>query len=206
MGRPKNSDATATRDKILDEALVLFAEAGYAGASIRKIARAVGLRESSIYTHFASKEDIYRSLISQWGAAAFIERLESDEYKPLMGQPEAFCRQCGADLVKRWLDERERLFIAMVNSEAKEFHDIRVQLHDMLFRKENQLLAKYFSSFSDAGLLRAVDVNELARIFSSGLICLRRVHVDAPDGPASKRTLQRAMNRYLDTFLQLVSD
>ena len=52
-----------TRARILDAALDLFARHGFAGTSVRQLARAVGLRESSLYNHFASKEAIYHALI-----------------------------------------------------------------------------------------------------------------------------------------------
>lgn len=197
-------DSLSTKNKILDQALRLFSEAGYAGTSIRQLARAVGLRESSIYNHFSGKEDIYRSLVSQWGAAAFVERLQSEEYRTLSNDLEGFCRQCGADLIERWLDKREQMFSAMVSAENKEFYDIRVAMHKLLFKKENDLLAQYFKGFAKAGVLKPLDVNEVARIFSSGLICLRRAHIDGPEGPVTKKTLQKAMNRYLECFLDMV--
>lgn len=198
------NEPRTTKAKILDQALILFSEAGYAGTSIRQLARAVGLRESSIYNHFSGKEDIYRSLVSQWGAAAFVECLESEAYRELGDDLEAFCRQCGVDLIERWLDRREQMFMAMVSAENKEFFDIRVEMHTLLFSKENELLARYFKGFAKAGQLKQLEVNEVARIFSSGLICLRRAHIDGPEGPVSKRTLQNAMNRYLKCFLQMV--
>ena len=37
-----------TKEKILDTALELFSRQGYDGASVRDIARAVGIRESSM--------------------------------------------------------------------------------------------------------------------------------------------------------------
>ena len=45
--------ALSTRERILAEALSLFAESGYGGASMRELARRVGIRESSLYNHFA---------------------------------------------------------------------------------------------------------------------------------------------------------
>ena len=48
----------STKDKILEEALTLFAEKGYDGTGVDQIAEAVGIKAPSLYKHFKGKEDI----------------------------------------------------------------------------------------------------------------------------------------------------
>ena len=48
---------------IICEALTLFSDRGYEGVSMRDIAGAVGIKASSLYNHFKSKEDIFNSII-----------------------------------------------------------------------------------------------------------------------------------------------
>lgn len=48
----------ATQEAVIATAAEMFAVEGYAGTSMREIARAVGIKPASIYNHFASKEDI----------------------------------------------------------------------------------------------------------------------------------------------------
>lgn len=52
-----------TKEKILDTALELFSRQGYDGASVRDIARAVGIRESSLYNHFPSKRALFDGIV-----------------------------------------------------------------------------------------------------------------------------------------------
>jgi AcrR family transcriptional regulator len=54
------SSATPTRERILDEAMRLFSEHGYAATSIAKIEAAAGLTPGAggLYHHFASKEAV----------------------------------------------------------------------------------------------------------------------------------------------------
>ncbi len=51
-----------TRRRILEEALQLFANEGFHGASIRTLAKAVGLQPSTLYSHFPSKEHVLAEL------------------------------------------------------------------------------------------------------------------------------------------------
>jgi hypothetical protein len=63
-GRPaKIPGEKSTKEKIFDAAVDLFAERGYDGVSIRDIAAAVGIKESSIYKHYASKDEIMEKIV-----------------------------------------------------------------------------------------------------------------------------------------------
>jgi len=53
---------TGSRGKILKAALKLFAERGYAGASVRDVAAAAGVKPATIYVHYPSKEHILAEL------------------------------------------------------------------------------------------------------------------------------------------------
>ena len=56
---PKNAQGKHTKERILELAMELFAEHGYKGTSVRKIASKVGIRESALYNHYTNKEDIF---------------------------------------------------------------------------------------------------------------------------------------------------
>lgn len=53
----------STRELIMQEALNLFAQKGYAAVSMRDIATAVGIRASSIYNHFSGKQELFNALV-----------------------------------------------------------------------------------------------------------------------------------------------
>ncbi len=66
-----------TKQKILDNALALFMEKGYEGASMSDIAAATGIRKASLYAHFDRKQDIFQAIFDDILAeyAAFIRAL-----------------------------------------------------------------------------------------------------------------------------------
>ena len=56
-----------TRDRILDAALDVFAEKGFAGATVSEVERRVGLAAGtgSLYRHFASKTDLLQAAVDR---------------------------------------------------------------------------------------------------------------------------------------------
>ena len=55
-----------TKERIITEALNLFSINGYDSVSVRDIAKAVGIKESSLYNHFKNKQDIFDTIISEY--------------------------------------------------------------------------------------------------------------------------------------------
>lgn len=62
------------KDKIFNVSIGLFSQFGYDGVSIRQIAREVGIKESSIYNHYKSKEAILDSILK-----FYIEQMLSED-------------------------------------------------------------------------------------------------------------------------------
>ncbi|MCW2614358.1 MAG: transcriptional regulator, TetR family [Frankiales bacterium] len=76
-GRPRGE----TRQRILDTALALFAEHGYAGTSIRDIADELGVTKAAVHYHFAAKEQIVLALLEPM-LAQFAEVVERQAQAP----------------------------------------------------------------------------------------------------------------------------
>ena len=56
---------TTTKQKILDEALTLFSEKGYANVYVSDIADKVGIKAPSLYKHYKSKQAIFDAIIEE---------------------------------------------------------------------------------------------------------------------------------------------
>jgi AcrR family transcriptional regulator len=54
-----------TRERILKEALGLFASKGYDATSVREICAAAGVTKPTLYHFFGSKEGLYRALVDE---------------------------------------------------------------------------------------------------------------------------------------------
>ena len=63
-GDPRARRHAQTKRRILDEAWALAASDGVAAVSLGELAKRVGLRQPSLYTYFASKNDLYDELFA----------------------------------------------------------------------------------------------------------------------------------------------
>lgn len=74
------------RQAIEDVASDLFRERGYAGTSIRDIARALSVQGASLYAHVTSKEDVLWAIVeraaSRFEAAADLAERDADARRP----------------------------------------------------------------------------------------------------------------------------
>jgi AcrR family transcriptional regulator len=57
--------STDTKERILDAAEAVFAEQGYAGASLRAITGAAEVNLAAVHYHFGSKEGLYRAVFQR---------------------------------------------------------------------------------------------------------------------------------------------
>jgi AcrR family transcriptional regulator len=65
---PANHSETTTKEKIFLVAVDLFAQEGYHGVSIRDITREVGIKESSFYNHYQSKDVLLEEILNYFKA------------------------------------------------------------------------------------------------------------------------------------------
>ncbi|OLF15400.1 TetR family transcriptional regulator [Actinophytocola xanthii] len=92
-------------------ALRLFARNGYAGTSIRAIAREVGLSESVLYAHFASKQAIFDAVLAEFGPSgppAPANPTEAD------ADPPRYLRELVHAFLDEWDTPDARLLISLL--------------------------------------------------------------------------------------------
>lgn len=103
-----------TKKKILSTALTLFSKNGYAGASIRQISRIVGVRESAIYNHYKSKEEIFLAILSEFKSKSIGKEILNDDLLDQISNPEKFLKNFTLRLVDHWNNPDERKFIRLL--------------------------------------------------------------------------------------------
>ncbi|MFV8053617.1 TetR/AcrR family transcriptional regulator [Mycobacterium sp. 48b] len=65
LGRPVGASGEATRERIIVAAMRCVAEAGYAKATIREIARTAEMTSGSLYHYFSNKSDLLDATVTR---------------------------------------------------------------------------------------------------------------------------------------------
>ena len=65
LGRPRDGESTATRERVLTAAREAFARVGYAATTNKTIAEAAGLTANALYHYYPSKADLYAAVYGE---------------------------------------------------------------------------------------------------------------------------------------------
>ncbi|MCQ2485644.1 MAG: TetR/AcrR family transcriptional regulator [Clostridia bacterium] len=156
-----------TKEKILDAALVSFAENGYKGTNLRDLAAGMGLSKSALYRHYESKDDIWNAVFDRM-EAYYVSRFGSPEKLPTAPKS---CEEL-FDMTMQMLnftmhDKRVILMRQLLLTE--QFRDERARhfatLHFLNGTKE--IYTKIFAEMMDNGIFRKDDPDMLAFAYTA---------------------------------------
>ncbi len=117
--RRSQEDRDIIREKILDEALGLISEHGFAAFSMRKLASRLGMTATTIYHYYASKDELYLMILTK-GFDMLYQRLA--EIYETKGDPAGKIR----DMVGAYIDfgiRKANYYNIMFTSDAPKYRD-----------------------------------------------------------------------------------
>jgi AcrR family transcriptional regulator len=76
----------ATKEIIFEKALILFSENGYTATSIRNICAEVGIKESSFYNHYKSKDQLLDAIFDSFNKALLSNAVTNEQLDLLTTQ------------------------------------------------------------------------------------------------------------------------
>ena len=173
-----------SREKILATARQVFAEKGFASATVDEIADAAGVAKGTVYYSFASKSALYAGVICDgvaWLKAQTAKHAEADG--PFLDRTTEIVRT----LTDLFLDYTE--LVAVFFSDAP--HGLDAPDKDRIAQEHRGLLAFYRTLIADGieqGFLRPVDPGLAASGILSMLYAMCRDHGNG-DRPKARRDI-----------------
>lgn len=188
-----------TKQLILSAALDLFSQNGYNGASIRQIARAVGIRESAIYNHYKSKEEIFLAILAEFKSRTISEKILSDDLLDDLSNPEKFLRNLAERLINYWNTSQERKFIRLLLMEQfTRVGNKKLSTTDYLseLRKMCRLI---FGEMIKTKIVKQFNPEILAEQFIALLFLIRTEHLVSGENE-NMSTVFKIVNMHVDFF------
>jgi len=160
-----------TKEKILQVATTLFSQLGYRAASVRKIAKEVGIRESALYNHFENKEAIFLEVAKEIFSSPF--SLESEELKELALRGKPFLQKFTLQYKMLTFDKSNEKMFRLLMIELMQNKGLREQFIDEFHNKNITKLSEGFFIMMQKGIITSADPMLLAYEFLSTLFYIR---------------------------------
>lgn len=185
----------SVRDQLIEAAARLYAEAGYRGATTRRIAVEAGVNEITLFRHFGSKDVLIREAISRAGSSKVPEMLPEVPREPFRE-------------VREWakahithLRERRSLIRTCMGE---------IEEHPGIFSGENSppalaanALCRYLRRLRDTGLAKAEFDEVAASTMLMGVLFADAMGRDImPD--MYRNEPEQALDEYVRLFLRSI--
>ncbi len=164
--------ANDTKERILDAALEMFSQNGYAGTNIRELSASLGLVKSGVYKHYESKEAIWNALLDQM-VAYYGENFGSADHLPSVPDSQEKLIQMTMQMVNFTVHDKKIIMTRKVLT-LEQFRDIRArELATKHFLTGlTDMFTRIFSNMMDKGLLKKDDPRMLAFAYTAPISAL----------------------------------
>jgi AcrR family transcriptional regulator len=133
-GRMRAAQREFTRSRLIDAAVEVFAERGYAKATVDEIAERAGTTRATFYLHFRAKSDLVVDLVDRGGShfRGIYQDLSPIAHAPTIAS------------VRRWLATAMREWRAVANfaRPAAEAAMIEPEIHALMVKRESAQVAE----------------------------------------------------------------
>lgn len=159
------------RDAILAVAGPYFLQHGYSGTTMSAIAAEVGGSKATLWSYFASKEELFEAVLDRMTAAY---RVQLSSLLDACGNPERTLRSfCLAYLEKITKPEAIALH-RLVHGEADRFPEIGEIFYERAPLTTWRLVGAFIATAMERGLLRKGDPMRAAKALTS--LCMSETH------------------------------
>jgi AcrR family transcriptional regulator len=162
-GRPTLVEAAQLDEHVRESALQLFLERGYEGTSMDAIARAAGTTKVSLYARFASKEEVFNSVLL-W-ATRRSDWPKREPSPPDLDDLEGALTAIAESSVRRAIDPAMVKLGRIAATQALRFPDLARRTHAAGYSPRHQMLIELLERHAAKGNVVAEDTEILAEHF-----------------------------------------
>ena len=199
-----------TKERIVDEALTLFSVQGFKGTTVKNIADAVGIKDSSIYKHFKSKQEILDAIVDQMkgrmeelsGTLGIPQDIDEDSvmtaYKDLSLQElQEISRKAFLFYLKDEFMSRFWRLSQMEQYQNREIYDI---YRSIFFEQSIRYQTELFAEMIRQGAFREADPEVVAVNFYAPIYFLLSKYQEESDVEEALRMLDKQIEEFYHIY------
>ncbi len=199
--RTESKDVSPRHREVLIVALDLIAEKGFAGASLRELARRVGVSQPSLYTYFNTKEELIEQIISVIGTELLFGHPPETFPQTLQEIP-----KFAADLVQRLYREPTYVkFLQFLFNTAPEHPRARDAARKLYGESARAATAFVMSPYVHSGAISADDAEDLVGMITNAIALMlieHRLLYRATEVPKNVQRYIRFVVRVAEGFVR----
>lgn len=169
QSKPRTRRKDARPGEIIEAALHLFGERGFAATKLEDVAAAAGIGKGTVYLYFPTKEDLFRAVVRQ----AVLPNLQAVQH--LLDDPDLSAAEILRALADRFLDLLDTDLTAvpkLVIAESGNFPALARFYADEVLRHGMMLIRSVLARGIARGEFRPIDLDGALPLFSSPLLML----------------------------------
>lgn len=199
-GRPRAGEQAERREAVLDAALEMLAERGYAGATMGALAARAGVSKESLYTWFGDKRGLFGALVRRQAEAvdgALPDRLDPE------ADPRLVLRGVAEGLLRLLLGPESLAVNRAALGELPASGELAAELLAQGRRRSGPLVEEYLAGQHERGRLSVDDPAEAFGTLYGLVIQDSQIVALLGEPPLGRRARRARAERAVERFLRL---
>jgi len=182
------------QEQILQGAMRVFLQEGYAGTSMDRVAAAAGVSKQTIYSHFQDKDGLFVALIERVTIRKFLIEFGPE---PLQGEPAILLPRLAEVFFTKMSDQEYISLLRVIIAESGRFPELAQLYGRTVIQRGRGILGRYFASHPE---LSISDPEATAHIFFGSLVSL----ILSQEILHGKHTMPLAKERLINSLVSLI--
>ena len=200
MAEPRRTaHGEASRERILEAAIELFAERGFPGASVSAICQRAGVVKTALYWHFESKQGLLSAALER-AASTWIEQIQKSTYE--VSEPDDRLDRFVAGL--RDLVENHHEILSLLLTMTLQRIQLEPEIHEAMQRVDARAMHSITQGIEDALGRSVPDLDLVAWTALSLLDGVTFAYRNDPEGTDLDRLFQHMKEMIALSIFQLI--
>jgi len=146
--------------------MILISDRGYAGASLRELARRVQMSQPSLYHYFDSKDEMVEQIVRAYA----VETLAMPDVAPVIESLEQGLRYGLTRIIETFESGAHVIFMRFLMAISREKPELRSLGRNLMHDRAVSVMKAFVDGYVDEGELRPEDSRDLIELVTNAMV------------------------------------